>query len=115
MQFNIPRPVYMTIADVCALSFHEMWDGREDYFNPGCSLSEALLRKWLNLGLVKGKSFPSNNSAGHTWGIPITELSKIRSCFENPPDTTHFPKVSCTSVGFVNWREYMDSQGESHV
>ena len=106
---------YMTIMDVSALSFHEMWDGRDDYFKPGNSLSESLLLKWLNLGFVNGKRFSSNNAAGHTWGIPVSELPKIRSLFENPPDTKCFPKVTRSSDGFVTWKEYMDSQGESHV
>lgn len=106
---------YMTIMDVSALSFHEMWDGRDDYFKPGNSLSEPILLKWLNLGLVKGKRFPSNNAAGHTWGIPVSELPKIRQLFETPPDTKRFPKVTRSSDGFITWRAYMDSMGEKHV
>ena len=106
---------YMTIMDVSALSFHEMWDGRDDYFKPGNSLSEPLLLKWLNLGFVKGKRFPSNNAAGHTWRIPVSELPKIRQLFETPPNTKCFPKVTRSSDGFITWLEYMDSMGEKHV
>ena len=106
---------YMTISNVSALSFHEKWDGREDYFEPGYSLSDALLRKWLNLGLVKGTRFSANNAAGHTWGIPTTELPKIRSFFENPPDLKDIPKIAYVAEDFISWREYMDLQGESHV
>ena len=106
---------YMTIMDVSALSFHEMWDGRDDYFTPGRSLSDSVLLKWLNLGLIKGKRFLSNNAAGHTWGIPVSELPKIRQLFETPPDTNRFPKVTRSSDGFITWQAYMDSMGEKHV
>lgn len=106
---------YMTISNVSALSFHEKWDGREDYFEPGYCLSDALLRKWLNLGLIKGTRFASNSAAGYTWGIPITELPKIRSFFENPPNLKGLPKITYVSEDFISWRKYMDSQDEYHV
>lgn len=106
---------YMGVEDVCALSFHEKWDGRENYYDPGYSLAMSSLYKWLGLGLIKGERFPSNNRHGFTWGIPLTEIPKIREFYTNPPDTTDFPKITSSSPNFVTWREYMDENGEPHV
>lgn len=106
---------YMTVEDVCALSFHQMWDGRQDYSEPGYSLPVSALRKWLGLGLIRGERFPSDNSYGYTWGIPTTELPKIREFFNKYPDTKKFPKVSRLSENFITWSDYMDSKGEKHI
>ena len=109
------KQLYMVVDDICALSFHEMWDGRESYYTPGTDLSPSRLRKWLGLGIVKGERFASNNQYGYTWGVPVTEIPKIRNLYNNPPDVSSFPKISHTSEGFITWREYMDDHKEYHV
>jgi len=106
---------YMGVADVSALSFHEKWDGREDYYAGGYSLPASKLYKWLELGLINGRRFKSNNSRGFTWGIPLTELPKIKELYTNPPDLKSFPKVTCDSNNFITWNEYMDERNEPHV
>ena len=47
--------------------------------------------------------------------LVITQLPKIRSFFENPPDLKDIPKITYVSEDFISWREYMDSQDEYHV
>jgi len=106
---------YMGIEDISALSFHERWDGRDEDSYSGYSLPMSRLRKWLGLGLVKGERFPSNNSHGYTWGVPVSELPLIRQLYENEPDCTGFPKITCNSENFITWRAYMDSKQERHI
>lgn len=107
--------MYMTVSDICALSFHECWDKREDYFAPGVSLPESTLRKWIGLKLVEVEQFASNNSHGYTIGIPVSQIPKIRELFDNPPNTRAFPKVTRASLGFITWCEYMNRKKEKHV
>ena len=106
---------YMSVDDVCALSFHEKWDGREDYFQPGFSLPASQLRKWLGLGLIRSERFPTDTSYGYTWGIPVTEIPRIREFYLNPPNTKEFSKSSRVLTQFLTWREYMDKRNEFHV